>query len=187
MANRLLTTHALLREVGLFILSIVVSVLLVSTGAFDWLIGAAAEWRWVGSFVAGMFFTSIFTTAPAVVTLGEIARTAPVWQVALLGAAGAVIGDAIIMRFLRGHMVSDFLHLLGSRGMRRRLRAIGRLRTGRWLMGFLGALTIASPLPDELGLLLLSLAHVRMRAFVAISFGLNFIGIVIVGLVARAV
>lgn len=186
-SNRLLTAHTVLREVGLFVLSVVVALLLVRTDAFRGLITAAAEWRWLGSFVAGLLFTSIFTTAPAVVTLGEIALTSPLWLVALFGACGAVVGDAILLRVLRGHVVEDFLHLLSSRGVRHRLKLIGRLRAGRWLLGFLGALTIASPLPDELGLLLLRLAHVRLRTFVALSFTLNFLGILIVGAVARAV
>jgi hypothetical protein len=48
-----------------------------------------------------------------------------------------------------------------------------------------GAVIIASPLPDELGLALLGFSRIDRRYFFAISYTMNFIGIVLIGLAAR--
>ncbi|MDP3800322.1 MAG: hypothetical protein Q8Q90_02755, partial [bacterium] len=55
----------------------------------------------------------------------------------------------------------------------------------RWFTPFLGALIIASPFPDELGLVLMGLSKTNTKVFIPVSFGLNFIGILIMGLLLR--
>src|SRR3989304_3240061 len=54
-----------------------------------------------------------------------------------------------------------------------------RLRFFRWLIAFLGALVIASPLPDELGLMMMGFSKMRTLFFIPISFLLNSLGILI--------
>ena len=59
-----------------------------------------------------------------------------------------------------------------------------------WLRGLLfllGGLIIASPLPDELGISLFGFSKAKTSWFVPLSFTFNFIGIVLIGLVAQAV
>jgi hypothetical protein len=46
-----------------------------------------------------------------------------------------------------------------------------------WLAPVVGALVIASPLPDELGITLLGIARLRNWQFVVLSFIFNFAGI----------
>ena len=50
----------------------------------------------------------------------------------------------------------------------------------------LGALIIASPLPDELGLAMMGVARIKLRVLIPISLVLNFAGIVLIGLIANA-
>ena len=61
------------------------------------------------------------------------------------------------------------------------------LRIFRWLIAFLGALIIASPLPDELGLTMMGFSKIKTSLFIPISFLLNSLGILIIGLIAKAV
>ena len=49
----------------------------------------------------------------------------------------------------------------------------------------MGGLIIASPFPDELGIGLLGFSKMRTRWFVLLSFTFNFIGIFLIGLVAK--
>lgn len=65
--------------------------------------------------------------------------------------------------------------------------SIFRLRIFRWSIAFLGALVIASPLPDELGLMMLGFSKIKTSFFVPISFLLNFLGILVIGLIAKAI
>lgn len=138
---------------------------------------------WV-SLVAGIFFTSLITTAPAIAVLGELSISANLFIVALVGALGAVAGDYLIFTFVRDRVSRDAAYLL--RGPRfRRMSLVFRRPHFRRVLPIAGALIIASPLPDELGLALLGFSRIDRRYFFAISYAMNFIGIVSIGLVAR--
>jgi hypothetical protein len=69
--------------------------LLARSGIIGGLVGVADEYVIIASFLAGLFFTSFFTTAPAVVALGQIALNNNIAIVSVFGALGAVCGDAI--------------------------------------------------------------------------------------------
>lgn len=60
-----------------------------------------------------------------------------------------------------------------------------RLRSARWLMGAVGMLIIASPLPDKLGIALLGFSKTKQRFFLLLSFTANFLGILAIGLAAQ--
>lgn len=173
---------------GLIIaISILVSVIIVKSGVVNWLITKLGDLQYIGSFVSGMFFTSVFTTAPAIVALGEFAKTGSIVVTALLGATGAVIGDVLIFRFVRDEISGHLEHLKIPMPWHKQLHAIFKRRMFRWIPFFVGGLIIASPLPDELGVGLLGLSHANTKFFLVISFVFNFIGIVLIGLVAKAV
>lgn len=138
---------------------------------------------WV-SLVAGIFFTSLITTAPAIAVLGEVSLGTNLFVVALVGALGAVLGDYLIFVFVRDRISQDAAYLL--RGPRfRRMFHIFRQPHFRRVLPVAGALIIASPLPDELGLALLGFSRIDKRYFFAISYAMNFIGIASIGLMAR--
>ena len=177
----------LFHDVILIGMSIGVAVLLIETNVLSNLLALTQEFQLLGSFIAGLFFTSIFTTAPAIVTLGEIARMHALVPTALCGAAGAVIGDLIIFRFIRDRFSEHVLELVGHRDVGRKMRAFFKLRLFRLLSLFVGGLIIASPLPDELGISLFGFSNIRTSWFIPLSFVFNFAGIVVIGLVARAV
>ena len=177
--------NSLIKDLALVTFSIFVAVILAKTGAFESLIVSAQGLRFVGSFIAGMFFTSVFTTAPATVALGEIARSNSVITVAILGGLGALIGDLIIFRFVKDRASEHFSYLIKI-SKSERLFSIFKLRVFRWMIPFLGALIIASPLPDEIGVAMLGLSKMKSSYFISLSFVLNSAGILIIGLVAKA-
>ena len=172
---------------NLFILgaTILVGWRLAESEAFHRLLTASRESEIVGSLVGGVFFTSLFTTGPATVTLGLIAREASLPLVALLGGAGAVVGDYVLFRFMKRYLADELFGLFGKRGPRR-LGWLFRLRIFRWFLMVLGALIIALPLPDEIGLALMGLSRIKTKQLIPLSFVLNSLGIALVGLIARA-
>ena len=62
---------------------------------------------YLGMFLAGMFFVSIFTVAPAGVVLFFFAQRYSVWQVSALAGLGAVAGDYLIFRFLKDGVFAE--------------------------------------------------------------------------------
>lgn len=136
------------------------------------------------SLVAGMFFTSVATTAPAVVVLGELSLQGSIFVVALVGGLGAVLGDFILFSFVRDRVSQDAAYLLRGPRVQRALHIFKRPHFRR-VLPIAGALIIASPLPDELGLALLGVSHINNRYFFVISYSMNVLGILLTGLAAR--
>jgi len=167
-------------------ISIVVAVALVKSDALVGVLTSSRELEYLGSFLAGLFFTSIFTTAPAIVTLGELAQANGIVATAAFGAFGALAGDLIIFRFIRDGLSEHLAILIATRGRKRTAKRVFTLRIFRWLTFLVGGLIIASPLPDELGVGMLGLSKMRLAVFIPLSLLFNFIGILGIGLVATA-
>jgi len=176
----------LIRTLFYVFASVLVALYIVRTGSVDSFLASVGGLTHVGSFIAGMFFTSVFTTAPSMVVLGELALTTPLWVVALFGGVGAVFGDYILFLVVRDGLSKDFDYLAKhSSGVRRAWAALRRARV-RWLLPALGAFVLASPLPDELGLAMMGLSTIKPERFLLISFVMNTLGIFAIGLIARS-
>ncbi len=175
----------IVQDLAIVVVSIFLAVFLVKTEVLTKILTSTQELEVVGSFIAGMFFTSIFTTAPAIVTLGEIANTGSILQTALLGALGAVIGDLIIFRFMRDRLSEHLTELVKHQGTGRRFKALIKMKYFRWFTFIAGALIIASPFPDELGIGMLGFSRLKTSWFVPISYTFNFLGILIIGIIAK--
>lgn len=176
----------LLQDMALIVLSVVIAVILVKTNVLIRILISTQELGLLGSFIVGMFFTSIFTTAPAIVTLGEIARVNSIMPTAILGAMGAVIGDLIIFWFIRDRFSEHLMELVKHQGAGKRIKVLIKLKFFRWLTFLVGGLIIASPFPDELGISLLGFSKMRTLWFIPLSFVFNFIGILLISWVAKA-
>ncbi len=175
-----------MRNLATVAFSVAVAVLLVRTGIIGEFLASLGNVRLIGSFIAGMFFVSAFTVAPAAAVLIELFQANSLWAVAATGGLGALVGDWVMFRFLRDRVAEDLSYLLKRSGFGR-LRAAFALESLRWLMPLIGALIIASPFPDEIGLALMGFSRLRTAVFVPLSFTLNFLGILAVGLAVKAV
>ncbi len=176
----------LVEDFAIIILSIFAAIVLVQTQVLANILATAQEYKLFGSFFAGMFFTSIFTTAPSIVALGEISQMQPILHVAFLGALGALIGDLIIFRFIKDRLSEHLMERIKHQIAGTKLKLRHHLTFFRYLTFFVGGLIIASPLPDEIGIGLLGLSKMNMRWFIPIAFVGNFIGILLIGLVATS-
>jgi hypothetical protein len=173
----------LARDIGAIITSVAVAYVLIEINAFDGILHASSGMKFLGSFIAGIFFTSVFTFALSTVALAEIALTNNILGVAFFGGLGAVVGDLIIFRFLRKGIAEDIEELIKKEG--KRLDYVFHLRFFRFLIPFIGALIIASPFPDELGLAMMGIVKLEPKFLVPISFVLNSLGILILLLIAQ--
>lgn len=174
----------LMRELAIIVFSIIIAVIMVKTGVLKSLFVSTQEIKFIGSFIAGIFFTSIFSAAPATVVLAEIAQSNSIFWVAFFGGIGALVGDLVIFRFIKDTLAEDFNRLI-KKIKSERLATIFRLKLFKWLIPFLGALVVASPLPDELGLMMMGLSKMKTSLFVPLSFLLNFLGILAIGFIAK--
>ncbi len=171
--------YALLYDVIIIAIGIFVALLLAKLGIIDALVFSLRDYSAVASFVAGIFFTSTFTIAPASVAIVHIAQHAPLPIVATWGALGAMCGDLILFYFIRDRFTKDLQDAISPRKMKHFLHSFhfGFLK---WLGPVLGAVIIASPLPDEFGISLLGMSKVRTTVLMPISYAMNFLGIYLI-------
>lgn len=137
------------------------------------------------AFAAGFFFTSLLTITPAGVAFAEMAQVTPILPLAAWGAAGAVVGDLVLFLFVRDAVSDDVARLL--RGpLLSKAKVLFRTPFLSWAVPIMGALVIASPLPDEVGLAMLGLSKTDLRFLIPVSYAMNFLGIFLIGLAVGA-
>lgn len=132
-----------------------------------------------GVFLTGIFFISTFTVTPATAILFLMLDRFSIPEIALIAGIGSVVGDFIIFRFIKDDLVDelkDVFKKVGGDSMIR-LHWVAHTRYFGWLGPVIGALIIASPLPDELGVGLLGIYKMDNKKFLLLSWILNTIGI----------
>lgn len=174
------------RDFALLAFSLIVAILLVMSGATNRISDSLGAWGLVGAFLAGVGFSSAFFAAPATVVIFGLAQNhISFWLMAVVAALGAMVGDLLIFRFLRDGLAEDFRYLIERANDNERLRHVFRSRLFYRIGSLIAALAIASPLPDEFGLAIFGLLHFNTARFLPISFVLNFLGILIILLLAQ--
>lgn len=175
---------ALKRDVFIFTLSTAAAVALTLSGILAEFLLITADIELFAAFAAGMFFTTFLTTPLSIAAFITIGHDMHPALMALCGASGAVLGDLVLFGLFRHAVRQDLDHLISLKRLRV-LRAVFRRRMFRWLLPLLGALIIASPLPDELGIAIMGATAMRPRTLIVISFAMNFLGIFAIGIAVR--
>lgn len=186
-SNSLRNNNFIIKDMFIIGFSVFFAVFLANTNLLINLLTSTKELELLGSLIAGIFFTSIFTTAPAIATLGEIAQNGSILTTAIIGGLGAVLGDLIIFRFIRDRLSEHIAELVKHQGFTKRTKAIFKLKIFRWFTFLLGGLILASPFPDEIAISMFGFLHLKTRWFIPLSFLFNFLGILLIGLVASAI
>ncbi len=164
----------LLKDFIFVFIGVILAIVLSKIGVIDNIINVIGN-EITTSFIAGLFFTSVFTIAPAAIALSDISNVS-VMTISFWGALGALCGDLILFYFIRDRFADDLIASVKPSAIKNVLTSF-HLGFMKWLSPILGALIIASPLPDELGLTLLGISKTKISILIPISFVMNFSGI----------
>lgn len=173
-----------MRDLGIVVMSVIIAVILEKTGAIKGVLVGVEEYTILASFIAGIFFVSVFTVVPATVVIIEALELNPILEVAFFAALGALVGDLLIFRFLRDNFSHSLLDFIMNR-KRHKFVLFFQKKIFRLLGPILGAIIIISPFPDEIGLMMMGFSGIKTKIFIPISFTFNFIGILIIGLLVK--
>jgi hypothetical protein len=165
-------------------LSFLIAFILYQLGFFHELVHGLHGYGYIGVFITGMFFVSVFTAAPATVVLLLFTETLPILPIAIVAGLGAVVGDSIILSLL-SHGIEETLAIFPKETGINRIIVLLRHTKYRFLLTIIGALVVASPLPDELGLALMGVTKVRPGTVAIITFVLNTVGIYLLLMVLK--
>lgn len=148
-------------------------------------IGALGGYGYVSAFVVGIMFVSTYTVAPSAVVLYDLALTLNPLAIALIAGLGAMLGDYIIFRLLKDKIFEE-LQPIFSRVGGKYVRPLFKTPAFGWLLPFIGAVIIASPIPDEVGIGMLGLSKLKPWQFMIVAFSLNAAGIFVIVLAAKS-
>jgi len=172
------------RNTLLLFLSLLVLYFIAETEFVKQFIAKIGEWGYFGAFLVGIFFVSTFTVAPSVMVIYFLAQNLNPWEVAVFAGIGAVVGDALIFSFLRDGIFDEVRPLFSFFQKPLFIRIINSSYFV-WLLPIFGALIIASPFPDEIGISMMGLSKIKRWQFLIVSFFLNTAGILIIATLAR--
>lgn len=159
---------------------VLVGFALLTNHTFREMLLHVGSWGYLGALVAGVLFVSTFTMSIGTVLLLFLAETLHPLEIAIIAGVGAVVGDLFIFQFIRSKgLVREVKHLFDYFGSDK-LRHLVHTKYFSWTLPVIGALVIASPLPDELGVSLMGISKMGTGQFIAVSFVFNAIGILLV-------
>jgi hypothetical protein len=137
------------------------------------------------AFIAGMFYVSLFTAAPAVIMLAELSKTIDTIPLILFASIGSVVGDLIILKIFRDNIYEEMKYLGQKLGIGIKIKKSQR-KAVSWLMALVGIFVLGSPLPDEVGIAMLGMTQYSKARILLVAFVANFVGIAIIVFAARA-
>lgn len=135
---------------------------------------------YLGAFISGIFFVSTFTVATSALMLSIFAKTLSPIEIGVIAGVGAVVGDIIIFHFIKDDLYKEIKDIYKYVDKKKHLQKLFHTKYFNWLLPIIGAIIIASPLPDELGVSLIGLTSVNIIQFIILSFFLNSFGIFLV-------
>ncbi len=174
----------------LFAVSCIVAYGLSMQGTFDHLVHAVSGEGYVSIFFAGLLFSFGFTTPFAIAFFVAAAGDVHPLPAALIGGVGAVLSDMTIFSVARFTLKDELHRLSVTHWMHRSAKILRGARVPRAIRTtalWLGAgFVIASPLPDELGVSMLSgITTLDTRRFALLCLLCNTVGIFLILLAAQ--
>jgi hypothetical protein len=131
-----------------------------------------------GILFAGFLYTYSFTGSIGATAFLVLAKSYPPLVLALFGAIGSTLADLSILRLFERYGFAKELNSLAKEKKVKSFFKCAPFLTSKVVLSILGILTIASPLPDELGIVLIERGKLFFgKYFLVLDFTANTIGI----------
>jgi hypothetical protein len=160
----------------LLIISIIIFIFLADTPFVRSSTANIGDWGYFGAVIMGILSVMTFTAAPALLILYDLSEKLNIYELSLLAGFGSVLGDFIVFSFFKDKVFTELQPII-QKIIRKPFMHIFRTHYFAWLTPVVGALIIASPLPDDMGVPLLSASKIKKWQFVILSFVLNSLGV----------
>jgi len=147
---------------NLFFLSlgVLITYFLYRSPIFPDLISYLIHFGYLGGFLGGFLFSSTFTASIGLLLLLALAPHLNLFGLVSAATLGAVLTDIIVFFMVRKKIGQHI-----SPGLRKLIHS----RYFSWTLPLIGAFIFISPLPNELGVSLFSIAHAPPEEFALVS------------------
>ncbi len=160
----------------LIFLSIVLTIFLSKYNFLNELLFNLRHTPFLGSFIAGILYVSASTAAFGIFMLSDLAKTLSPIEIAIIAGLGGVVADFALFRFFKGDLISEITPIYNRLGGKHLTRLMYH-KYFRWSLPIVGAIIIASPFPDEIGISLMGLSKIKSYQFVLLSLVLDIGGV----------
>lgn len=186
--NLRIRKRRLLRDFGIIGISIIVAIYIHNSEAAHTLVGIFSSIYFVpAAILMGFLFSLTFTAAISTSVFILLSQTSQnPYLIALLGGAGSVIANGLIYKFFKDELIYD-IELLEPESAKKIAHKIMHSKLFVGLIPFIAAVSLASPLPDELGILMLAGSNYKYTKFFLLSFGFHTIGILLIVLFGKQI
>lgn len=166
-------------------LGLLVTFILYKQEAFHQFLLQLGGLGYIGAFIAGMLFVSIFTTSIGVLVLLILAEQLPFLPLGIVAGAGAITGDILIFKFVRDGLLAELklfkdtledkvedaieevefidekVHSRKLKLLKKKLKLLLHTKYFGWFLPALGVAILTSPLPDEMGVGLIGISKLQ--------------------------
>lgn len=169
-------------KIALFIFMIILAYFLFSNSQVQNIVANLGKIKYLGELIGGMLFAFGFTT-PFAVGFFILLQPSNIWIAALIGGLGALISDLLIFKFVKISLEDEFREINKTAPLRKFSYMLSHTISKKiklYMLYAFSGIVLASPLPDELGILMLAgITKIKMNILAIVSFISNTIGILI--------
>jgi uncharacterized membrane protein YdjX (TVP38/TMEM64 family) len=165
------------KNLFLLLLGVLVALLVLRIPFLNELLLKTSNLGYFGALIAGFLFVYGFTVSFGVLLLTVLAKDFSPLVLALISSLGAMLGDLVVFKIVRDSLKGELMSLYRKIDKNYFLVRILKKKHFRWVLPFLGLFLIASPFPDEIGVVLVGFSRMNKFSFALITFILNFFGI----------
>lgn len=173
------------KNTAFLILSLIVFFFFADTPVIKNTVSYIGNFGYIGAFFVGIMFVSIFTVAPAAVVLFHLAETLNPLGIAIAAGTGGVVGDYLILRFLKDRIFEELRPVFMNHGGKP-LRKLFKTPYFAWAVPILGAIIVMSPFPDEVGIGLMGISRLKTWQLMGLLYLLDVTGIFLIVIAARS-
>jgi hypothetical protein len=174
-------------KLSLFIITVILVYFLFSGIAYKPLHDALVFMGYFGTFLAGLLYPYALTSAAGTGILLILSKEQNLLLAGVIAGIGALISDIILFLFVT-HSFSDEVQKLSEEKV---VRTVNRLIPDSirvYLLATFAGLLIASPLPTEIGILLMtSIKNMSFKKFISIIYVLHASAIFIILLIGNTI
>lgn len=168
------------KNLTLVFIGILFALLLSRIQGFHEFLIHLGKFGYIGAFFAGILFVSTFTVATSALILLTLAETLSPIEIGLIAGLGAVVGDMAMFHFMKDNLSREIEDIYHHLDRKKYLKKLFYTKYFNWMLPVIGAIIIASPFPDELGVSMIGLSNMNKYKFIILSFILNSLGIFII-------
>ena len=164
------------------IITIILAYIIFSNPKVGEFVSHLGALSYLGTFLAGMLFSFGFT-APFSAGFFITLNPANIWLAGIVGGFGAMCSDLLIFKLIRFSFKDEIKNLKKEKISREVENLVNKTLSNKiriYIMYAIAGITIASPLPDEAGVIMLAgLTKIKPKILALISFLLNTAGILV--------